>query len=268
MAHDKYLSYTRYLKLDELLSLQRALSHEDGADVEHDELLFITIHQVFELWFKQLLHELDYAGARLAADDLPKASQVFKRVLTILKVLVGQIDVLETMTPLEFNAFRDRLDRASGLQSHQFREIECVLGLKDARVLARFPPDSAAGRAVAARLAAPTLWDTVLALLARRGYAVPAAALARDVTGPVAPSPEVQAVLAQVYRTDPPLMQLCERLVDLDEGLQEWRYRHVKMVQRTIGTKPGTGGTAGAEYLMGTLNRAAFPDLWAVRAAF
>jgi tryptophan 2,3-dioxygenase len=255
------VTYASYLKLDELLALQQPLS--DGP--EHDELLFITIHQVYELWFKELLHELDYLDRLLRANDRTRAAHTLKRVLTVLKVLVAQIDILETMTPLEFLSFRDRLESGSGFQSFQFRELECVLGIKRAAALERYPAGSAVRRRVEARHRAPTLWDAFLACLALNGYAVPPAVLGRDVTQPLSPSPELQRVLIDVYRRDPATAQICERLVDLDEGMQEWRYRHVKMVQRTIGTRRGTGGSMGAEYLATTLNQPAFPDLWAIR---
>jgi len=243
------VTYASYLKLEELLALQTP-------GPEHDEMLFIVVHQVYELWFKELLHELDYVMGLLRADDGPRAAHTFKRILTVLKVMVAQIDILETITPLEFLSFRDRLESGSGFQSRQFRELECVLGVRRADMRERYPE---------VRYKAPGLWDAVLACLAQRGYAVPAELLTRDPTRPIEPSPALQAVLIDAYRRDPATAQLCERLVDLDEGFQEWRYRHVKMVQRTIGTKRGTGGSAGAEYLMKTLNQPAFPDLWAIR---
>jgi tryptophan 2,3-dioxygenase len=256
------LTYSSYLKLDQLLALQEPLS--DGP--EHDETLFIVIHQVYELWFKELLHELDYLQTLLARSDTPRALHTLKRVLTILKVVVAQIDVLETMTPLEFLSFRDRLESGSGFQSFQFRELEFALGAKNPAALERYPAGGAHRARLERRLAAPTLWDAFLRFLGAQGYAVPVALLNRDVTGPLEPSPELQRVLIDVYRRDPAVSSLCERLVDLDEGLMEWRYRHVKMVQRTIGTRRGTGGSEGAAYLMTTLNRPAFPDLWAIRA--
>lgn len=255
------VTYASYLKLDELLSLQQPRS----PGPEHDELLFIIIHQVYELWFKELLHELDYLDRLLRQSDTPRALHTLKRVLTILKVLVAQIDILETMTPLEFLSFRDRLESGSGFQSFQFRELEFLLGVKNAAAVARYPEGSAPRRRLEARYAGPTLWDAFLAYLAKHEYRVPAALLERDVTRPPEPSREVQLVLISVYRSNPAIASVCERFVDLDEGVMEWRYRHVKMVQRTIGTKPGTGGTSGAEYLTTTLNQPAFPDLWAIR---
>jgi tryptophan 2,3-dioxygenase len=254
-------SYADYLKIDELLALQRPLS--EGP--EHDEMLFIVIHQVYELWFKQLLHELDYAGGLLLRHDGTRALHTLKRILTILKVMVGQLDILETMTPLEFLSFRDRLESGSGFQSHQFRELEFALGRKDAGALDRYPAGSEARRRLEQRLGAGTLWDAFLRYLAGSGMPVPGADLERDVTRRVEPSHALQAVLVGIYRGHSALTDLCERLVDLDEGVMEWRYRHVKMVQRTIGTRRGTGGSAGADYLLKTINQPLFPDLWAIR---
>jgi tryptophan 2,3-dioxygenase len=255
------LTYATYLKVDELLELQRPLS--DGP--EHDEMLFIVIHQVYELWFKQVLHELDRLQRLLEAGDGLTALGTLKRILTILKVLVSQIDVLETMTPLEFLSFRDRLESGSGFQSFQFREFEFAMGHKQRSALERYPAESAHRARLERRMGAPSLWDGFLRYLQRDGAAIPAAALARDVTEPVTPDTAVQAALVAVYRAGGMAAQVCERMVDLDEGVQEWRYRHVKMVQRTIGTKRGTGGSDGAAYLMRTLNHPAFPDLWAIR---
>jgi tryptophan 2,3-dioxygenase len=255
------VTYTAYLKIEELLSLQQPLS--DGP--EHDETLFIIIHQVYELWFKELLHELDYLKTLLAKRDTPRALATLKRVLTILKVAVAQIDVLETMTPLEFLSFRERLESGSGFQSFQFRELEFVLGQKNPRAFDRYPAGSAARRRLEKRMSEPTVWDAFLRFLAAAGHAVPQALLTRDVTAPVANAPELHPLLIALYHDDEMVSTLCERLVDLDEGLQEWRYRHVKMVERTIGAKPGTGGSEGAAYLLTTLHRPIFPDLWAIR---
>jgi tryptophan 2,3-dioxygenase len=260
---DPAVTYSSYLKIDELLELQQPRS----SGPEHDEMLFIVIHQVYELWFKELLHEFDRVMQLLRSDQGSKAQHTLKRILTILKVLVAQVDILETMTPLEFLTFRNRLAAASGFQSDQFRQIEFVLGNKSRASIERFGSDTRARIALEERWNAPTLWDAFLAYLKREGYPIPAARLARDVTTPVEPSPEIQQVLIDVYRKDPKNSELCERLVDLDEGIQEWRYRHVKMVERTIGFKPGTGGSSGAQYLRTTIGQPAFPDLWAIRAS-
>ena len=258
----KALTYGSYLRLDELLSLQEPLS--EGP--EHDEMLFIVIHQVYELWFKEVLHELDYVDRLLSAGDRPRMLHTMKRVLTILKVLVSQLDILETMTPLEFMSFRSRLEAASGFQSYQFRELEFLLGVKDELAIRRFPEGSTGRQALERRYGERSLWDAFLQFLNGAGYSISPETLERDVTHSVEPSDDVQEVLLMVYRDNPEIAAVCERLVDLDEGIQEWRYRHVKMVERTIGVKRGTGGSAGAEYLHTTLNRPVFPDLWAIRS--
>jgi tryptophan 2,3-dioxygenase len=257
-------TYGGYLKLDDLLSLQQPRS----AGPEHDETLFIIIHQVYELWFKEVLHEVDRVMQLLEADQSHASQHTLKRILTILKVMVSQLDILETMTPLEFLSFRERLDAASGFQSDQFRQLEFVLGVKSEQALGRFPDGSRARIALERRYRAPTLWDAFLHYLARERYGVPSSDLERDVIAPAEPSPAIQQILVDVYRHDPKNAELCERLVDLDEGIQEWRYRHVKMVERTIGTRRGTGGSAGTAYLRETVGRPLFPDLWAVRTQF
>jgi tryptophan 2,3-dioxygenase len=229
-------------------------------------MLFIVIHQVYELWFKELLHELDHVRVLLESRQAHRAQHTLKRILTILKVLVAQLDILETMTPLEFQSFRERLEAASGFQSDQFRQLEFVLGQKSPAAIERFQASGRARAALARRLGEPTLWDGLLRYLAAEGYPLPEAALRRDVTAPIEPSHDIQNVLIDVYRRDPKNAELCERFVDLDEGVQEWRYRHVKMVERTIGSQRGTGGSAGAAYLRGTLGRPSFPDLWDIRA--
>jgi len=240
------VTYASYLKLDELLALQQPRS--EGP--EHDETLFIVIHQVYELWFKQLLHELDRVKALLEQDETSRAQHTLKRILTILKVMVAQLDILETMTPLEFLSFRERLEAASGFQSDQFRQIEFLLGVKSEQVVRRFPDGSRGRIALERRYTETTLWDGFLRYLTREGYAVT----------------DVQQALVSLYKGDAKNAELCERLVDLDEGIQEWRYRHVKMVERTIGARAGTGGSAGAAYLRETVGRPLFPDLWAIRS--
>jgi tryptophan 2,3-dioxygenase len=262
------LNYSSYLALDQLLTAQHPLSHMPATGAaEHDEMLFIIIHQVYELWFKQLLHELDYACKHLYANDQPRALHTIHRMLTILKTVVSQIDILETMTPLEFISFRAYLGSSSGFQSSQFRELEFALGYKRRHILNHFPDEMQQKQRLQQRYSEPTLWDAFLAFLHTNGYAVPPDQLQRDVTATIAPSPAIQALLIELYRTHPEHVQICEHLVDLDEGLQEWRYRHVKMVERTIGTKMGTGGSAGVAYLHSTL-QPLFPDLWAIRAHF
>ncbi|MCC6909406.1 MAG: hypothetical protein IT430_15810 [Phycisphaerales bacterium] len=259
------VTYTNYLKVDELLACQRCRSADENGRPEHDEMLFIIIHQVYELWFKQVLHELDFLQTRLQANDAPAALHTFKRILTILKTLVGQVDILETMTPLSFNSFRGRLESASGFQSAQFREVEFLLGHRQPHAISAQAEGSDARQRLERRMREPALFDSFLRFLVANGFDVPGELLERDVTQRWEPSETLQQTLVKVYRTCPLCAQVCERLVDLDEGLQEWRYRHVKMVERTIGSKPGTGGSAGAEYLKQTLFRPLFPDLWAIR---
>ena len=202
-------------------------------------MLFIVIHQVYELWFKELLHEFDRVARLLTGDDPHRAQHTLKRILTILKVLVAQLDILETMTPLEFQSFRARLEAASGFQSDQFRQIEFVLGAKSERAHHALSGGEPRARRPDAPLSAADAVGRVPALPVARRLCGPADATAIAMSPRRSrPSPDVQDILVDVYRRDPKNAELCERLVDLDEGLQEWRYRHVKMVERTIGTKP------------------------------
>ncbi len=262
MSSQAASNYTSYLKVDDLLSLQQPLS--EGP--EHDELLFIVIHQTYELWFKELIHELAAAQEALESGDTSRALAILGRIRTILKVCVAQVDILETMTPLQFNAFRERLGQASGFQSAQFREVEAILGRRDVRASAPLLP---ADRARVERwMSRRSLWDSVLVYVDREGYAIPEEILQRDVTQAYEPSEAVQDALVRLHRGDAAAALVCERLVDIDEGLQEWRYRHVKMVERTIGRKSGTGGSSGADYLRSTLFHPVFPDLWAIRSEF
>ena len=260
MEQSKALTYTSYLALDEILGAQRPRSDE------HDEMLFIVVHQVYELWFKELLHELAHLQRLLEEGRGAQALGTFKRILTILKLVVAQLDVIETLQPTQFLSFRDRLESASGFQSAQFRELEAVLGRRERSVLRAYDEAGDDYRRIAAALERPSLYDSFLAYLARSGYDVPADRLERDVTLPVEESAGVHAAVLAAYREDGEAAMVCERMVDVDEGFQEWRYRHVKMVERTIGSKPGTGGSPGAPYLRTTLNRPAFPDLWSVRS--
>lgn len=256
------LTYTNYLKVDELLDLQSLRSDPP----EHDEMLFIVIHQTYELWFKQILHEAGFLMERLNADDLPRSYHVLKRLLKIMKTLVGQVDILETMTPLEFDSFRHRLDASSGFQSYQFRAFEFMLGYKRPDPLKYVDEGSNGHTLLTQLLEQPSLWHVFLQLLDRQGYDIPKAVLNAPVEEPTQANEAVQATLVKVYREDHALSELCELLVDLDEGLQEWRYRHVKMVQRTIGAKMGSGGSSGAAYLQATLFKPVFPDLWEIRS--
>ena len=253
------MTYGEYLRIPELLSLQRLQSES-----EHDELLFITIHQVYELWFQQILHELDRLTVWMDEDQLVRGSHQLVRVLKILKTMVGQLDVLETMTPLEFLSFREFLGNASGFQSAQFRELEFLLGHRRRHHLDRFEGTPEHER-LRARWAHPSLWQHFLALLDRRGFDVPDDVLAAAAGDSIVPDERVQDALVDAYRQDDELREFCELLTDLDEGLMEWRYRHVVMVMRTIGTKVGTGGSSGADYLRSTLFQPVFKDLWEIR---
>jgi len=258
------LTYSRYLKIDELTELQQLYSKPK----EHDEMLFIIIHQTYELWFKQIIHEIDYLVKRLQENDVMTAIKTQKRINTILKVIVHQVDILETMTPLEFLSFRDYLHSASGFQSYQFRELEFMLGNKNAKVLERFAKSSKAYKSVYRRYNEKTLWDYFLKFLTLNDYPVPQDVLNRDLTKPIEPNKKIQELLLNIYKFSPIIVTLCELLVDFDEGMQEWRYRHVKMVERTIGAKTGTGGSEGVKYLQGTLFKPLFQDLWIIRSEF
>jgi tryptophan 2,3-dioxygenase len=248
------VTYGSYLRLPDLLSCQ------SPATDEHDELLFVIIHQVYELWFKQILHEAALLQTRLETGSGTGALQTARRIAKILKTIVGQLDVLETMTPRQFASFRPQLGSSSGFQSDQFRELEAVLGRRDL-------PDDDPGTAAAKRRR--SVFDSLLRFLSVSGYEVPPPALDRDPAQPWRGGDQsILDVLAAAYADDDsPAAQVCEALVDIDEGIQEWRYRHVKMVERIIGARIGTGGSAGAEYLRSTLFRPAFPDLWEVRGA-
>jgi len=271
-THDKHVTYQSYLKVEELLSLQEPLS--DGP--EHDELLFITIHQVYELWFKQILHEMAALQGALEAGDTHRSLALISRVRSIMKTCVAQVDVLETMTPIQFKSFRARLSSASGFQSAQFRELEAVLGRRDRagsdagegtgmKMAEHLQPGSRGRDRTEAAMARPSLWDSALHYFAHRSHPIPPEALDRDVTLPWEGAQGLEGVLIEMYRTDSEGRMVAEALVDIDEGLAEWRYRHVMMVHRTIGKKPGTGGSSGVDYLRGTLFHPVFPELWSIR---
>jgi tryptophan 2,3-dioxygenase len=263
MSEHKVLTYGSYLKIDDLLSLQQPQSRP----VEHDEELFIVIHQVYELWFKLMLHEIDKVKGDLSGNRLHDALATFKRIRMVLKTIVGQIDILETMTPTSFASFRSRLDTASGFQSAQFREIEFVLGYKREPMLKHHEPHSAAHARLFKRYQEPSLHWHLYDFLEHHDVKIPADLRSRPHTEPTVPSPELQAQLVRVYKTHPDVRLLLEEIADVDEGLQEWRYRHVKMVERTIGHKSGTGGSPGVSYLRETVFRSFFPDLWEIRDA-
>jgi tryptophan 2,3-dioxygenase len=254
------LTYASYLHVDRLLDLQEPRS----APPEHDEMLFIVIHQVYELWFKEVLHEVGKIRSDFSAGDLYGAIHTLKRVRTILKTLVGQLDVLETMTPMSFSAFRDRLDTASGFQSVQFRELEFALGYKRPEML-RYAASPAAKETLERRLSERSLIDHFYDFLELQGVAIPPPLRSKPPAAPHAPDAEIQAALLGLYKARPELAILFELMTDLDEGFQEWKYRHVKLVERTIGNKKGTGGSLGVKFLKQGLFKPLFPDLWAIR---
>jgi tryptophan 2,3-dioxygenase len=245
------LSYGSYLEVDQLLSLQHPLSKPE----HHDEMLFIVIHQVYELWFKLLLHELDATMRAMDRDDLLRVAKHFRRIHAIQRILEQQVDVLETMTPQEFNQFRDNLNPASGFQSVQFREIEFACGLRRDDVLKYIELDDAQRARLERRTREPSLHDRFKALLQGRGFAVE-------------PHEALLESLRRIYTEESAnadLHMLLEDLIEFDERLLLWRGRHVRMVERMIGQKKGTGGSLGAAYLARTLDSKLFPELWEVR---
>jgi tryptophan 2,3-dioxygenase len=255
------LTYSEYLKLEHLLNLQQARSRP----AEHDEMLFIIIHQVYELWFKLLLHEFEKVKRDLSANNLFRAIATFQRCRTVMKTLVGQLDILETMTPMSFGSFRARLDTASGFQSVQFRELEFSLGYKRAECLKYYPEGTPGLDRLAKRLRQGSVVDHFYDFLDQRGVNIPAELREGDGTLASQPNAVVQTGLLNLYRTQPDVAILLELMTDFDEGFQEWRYRHVKVVERTIGRKRGTGGSPGVEFLKQSLFHPIFADLWAIR---
>jgi len=254
------LTYASYLQLDTLLDLQEPRS----TPPEHDEMLFIVIHQVYELWFKEMLHEVEKVNRDFTNGDLYGAIHTFKRLRTIMKTLVQQLDILETMTPMSFSAFRDRLDTASGFQSYQFREFEFAMGLKRPHML-KYAASPVAAATLTRRLNERSLIDHFYDFLAHQGVAVPDALRAGPPAAGNQPDEAIQRALLGLYKARPELAILFESMTDLDEGFQEWKYRHVKLVERTIGNKRGTGGSLGVEFLKQGLFQPLFPDLWAIR---
>ncbi|SLN30197.1 tryptophan 2,3-dioxygenase [Oceanibacterium hippocampi] len=256
------MSYGDYLGLGAILNAQRPCSDE------HDELLFIIIHQATELWLKLVLHELYGARREIAGGGLGHAFKMLARVARIQNQLIQSWSVLSTLTPADYLRFRDSLGHSSGLQSFQYREIEFVLGNKRAAYLKPFAHDPAIHARLSRALAEPSLYDAAIELLARRGFAISDAHLARDRSAPYEPDASVAAAWAEVYRNTEKhwdLYELAEKLVDLEDSFQQWRFRHLKTVLRIIGNKRGTGGTAGVGYLEGALRFSFFPELWNVR---
>jgi tryptophan 2,3-dioxygenase len=258
------MTYAGYLELDRLLTAQHPRSRPE----HHDELLFIVQHQTSELWLKLVLHELLAARRYLTEDDLAPALKCLARVKNVQRTLTEQWSVLATLTPHEYAQFRGALGGASGFQSHQYRAVEFVLGNKNAGMLAVFDGEPDARDLLVELLDSPTLYDEFLRLVARRGLAVPTEVLERDVREPWVLRPELVPVFRQVYEQAEEhwdLYEACESLVDVEDGFQYWRFRHLRTVQRTIGFKSGTGGSSGVGFLRRALDLTFFPELYAVR---
>jgi tryptophan 2,3-dioxygenase len=258
------VTYSSYLKIPELLTLQEPLSNPK----EHDETLFIIIHQIYELWFKQILHELDRAELELDSDKPFAALKTLKRISTIQNVLTHQVSILETMTPNDFNLFRAKLNPASGFQSHQFRVLEFRMGLKDHGYLKFFKTNPAAAKAMEEALRRPAFQDHLMSFLARHSYKIPSDVLSRDISSEWTPSQALEDIFKEVYEHHEAHFEtytLLEALCDLDQQFTLWRYRHVAMVERMIGSRTGTGGSSGVKYLASTLSKRFFPELWSLR---
>jgi tryptophan 2,3-dioxygenase len=256
------MTYGGYLALEELLTAQHPISDH------HDEMLFIIIHQTKELWLKQIIHELHLARATIRDDAVIQVHKSLSRVSRIQAVMTLSWDVLATLTPTDYTSFRDVLGSSSGFQSAQFRQMEYMLGLKDGSHLKHQETGSIPHTHLSTELNRPSLWDEANAALARAGFDLPPEVLARDWSEPYRPSEAVEAAWAEVYRQTArwwPLYQLAEKLVDIDDSLATWRHKHVVTVERIIGLKRGTGGTAGVAYLQSTLAKRAFPELWSLR---
>jgi tryptophan 2,3-dioxygenase len=261
---DERLTYGTYLRVPELLGLQQALS----APAHHDEALFIIIHQVYELWFKLILHEVDTAAVQIEQDNLYEGTRLLRRVVEVQRLLIHQVRILETMRPQDFLGFRYHLNPASGFQSVQFREVEFRLGLKQAAVLDQLVCEPGERERLEARLAAPSVSDVFDALLVRRGLGASGVPRQAAASGASREEDWRLEALVRIYE-DPEahadLLALCEVLIEMDECLSLWRAHHIQMVERMIGSKRGTGGSAGVGYLQTTLPKRAFPDLWRVR---
>jgi len=258
------MSYGDYLALDQLLSAQ----HPRSQPAQHDELLFIIQHQTSELWLKLMVHELRSARSLLVTDDLSPALKRLARVKRIQEVLTDQWSVLATLTPSEYAEIRPFLATSSGFQSWQYRAVEFLLGNKNADMVTVFDHDPAARGLLAGLLGEPSLYDEFLRYLARRGYAVPSELLERDWTTAHTLNEGLVRVFAEVYVAPAEhwgVYETCEELVDLEDNFQLWRFRHLRVVERTIGHRPGTGGSSGVDFLRRALDLTFFPELYAVR---
>ena len=261
---DAPLSYNKYLRVPELIDLQSCLS----TPAHHDELLFITVHQAYELWFKQILHEIDAAIVLMKEDRAVEAAQALRRIVEIEKLLIAQIHILETMKPVRFLGFRDELNPASGFQSMQFREIEFSSGLKDKAILRAFAGDDFAFQRLQARMNSPSLSDAFFALLRRHGFDSPSSESPRDAKERRSNYSKRQRALVELLTHEERFFkesQLAEGLIEHDEYFSLWRSHHFKMVERMVGSKPGTGGSEGVGYLQKTLDKKFFPELWDAR---
>ena len=261
---DQSMSYGQYLQLDKVLSAQKPLSGQ------HDEMLFIVIHQASELWMKLCLHELAVTRAQIRADDLEPAFKMLSRVARAQAQLIQSWDVLGTMTPADYTRFRDSLGQSSGFQSWQYRLLEFMLGNKDSRLIEVHASDPPVHAMLARELATPSLYDEALRLLKRRGFDIPPERVERDWTQAYEAHPAVEAAWLAIYRDSNAhwdLYELAEKLVDLEYRLQQWRFAHLKTVERIIGFKRGTGGSAGVGYLEHVLKRGFFPELISLRTS-
>ena len=258
------LSYNKYLRVPELIDLQTCLT----SPAQHDELLFITVHQAYELWFKQILHEIDAAIALMKADRAIEAAYALRRIVEIEKLLIAQIHILETMRPITFLGFRDELNPASGFQSMQFREIEFSSGLKTEAILHEFAHDDFARQRLEARMNAPSLGEAFFALLRQRGFDIPTIDAPRDAKERRSNHGKRQRAVVEIL-THPEKLneeyQLAEALLEHDEHFSLWRSHHIRMVERMMGAKRGTGGSEGVGYLRTTLDKKFFPELWEAR---
>jgi tryptophan 2,3-dioxygenase len=261
---DKSISYSQYLQLDRILASQKPLSGQ------HDEMLFIIIHQASELWMKLCLHELAATRAQIRSDDLEPAFKMLARVARIQAQLIQSWDVLGTMTPADYMRFRDSLGQSSGFQSWQYRELEFLLGNKEAKLIDVHGGDVRVHALLRQELATPSLYDEAIRLLARRGFDIPKACVERDWTRPYVANAAVEAAWLAVYRDSKAhwdLYELAEKLVDLEYRLQQWRFAHLKTVERIIGFKRGTGGSSGVGYLAHVLKHTFFPELISLRTS-
>ena len=261
---DKSISYSQYLQLDKVLHAQKLMSGQ------HDEMLFIIIHQASELWIKLCLHELSATRAQIRSDDLEPAFKMLSRVARVQAQLIQSWDVLGTMTPADYMRFRDSLGQSSGFQSWQYRLLEFMLGNKDARLIDVHAKDKAVHALLRQELSTPSLYDESLRLLKRRGFDIPAECTERDWTLPYAANAAVEAAWLAVYRDSTAnwdLYELAEKLVDLEYRFLQWRFAHMKTVERVIGFKRGTGGSSGVGYLEHVLKRGFFPELISLRTS-